>query len=191
MKTDAAGAGRSIYLPDFCTSRASLVVILIVELTALVLTLARQNASIDFWGELARTSFFLLWIGLAAAGLLCLVHENLTKLNVTQGSAVVFALIAAVISIVSAFAIYVGRTEVVNNLGVAELFPHDAGPFVLRNVLIGLIITALALRYFFVTHEWRRNVEMRAAARVHAEELVGAVHGAAREEPMQHAGRHG
>ena len=29
-------------------------------------------------------------------------------------------------------------------------------------------MTGLALRYFFVIHEWRRNVEMQAAARVHA-----------------------
>jgi two-component system sensor histidine kinase AlgZ len=40
--------------------------------------------------------------------------------------------------------------------------------FVLRNVAIGLIVTGLALRYFYVAHEWRRSVELRAAARVHA-----------------------
>jgi two-component system sensor histidine kinase AlgZ len=40
--------------------------------------------------------------------------------------------------------------------------------FVLRNVGIGLIVTGLALRYFYVAHEWRRSVELRAAARVHA-----------------------
>ena len=38
----------------------------------------------------------------------------------------------------------------------------------LRNVWIGLIVTGLALRYFYVAHQWRRSVELRAAARVHA-----------------------
>jgi two-component system sensor histidine kinase AlgZ len=38
----------------------------------------------------------------------------------------------------------------------------------MRNVFIGLIVTGLALRYFYVSHEWRRSVELRAAARVHA-----------------------
>jgi two-component system sensor histidine kinase AlgZ len=33
---------------------------------------------------------------------------------------------------------------------------------------IGFVIIAVALRYFYVTHQWRRNIEMRAAARVHA-----------------------
>ena len=31
-----------------------------------------------------------------------------------------------------------------------------------------LIVGALALRYFYVTGEWRRNVELQARARVHA-----------------------
>ena len=30
------------------------------------------------------------------------------------------------------------------------------------------MVTALALRYFYVTHEWRHNVELQAKARVHA-----------------------
>jgi two-component system sensor histidine kinase AlgZ len=30
------------------------------------------------------------------------------------------------------------------------------------------VVTALALRYFYVTHEWRHNVELQAKARVHA-----------------------
>jgi two-component system sensor histidine kinase AlgZ len=40
--------------------------------------------------------------------------------------------------------------------------------FAVGNVWIGLIITGLALRYFYVSHHWRRSVELRAAARVHA-----------------------
>jgi two-component system sensor histidine kinase AlgZ len=35
-------------------------------------------------------------------------------------------------------------------------------------VAIGVVVTAIALRYFYVTHEWRRNIEMQATARVHA-----------------------
>jgi two-component system sensor histidine kinase AlgZ len=168
MKTDAAaGAESSLYLPNFCTSRAALVLILIVELTAFVLTLARQNP-VDFWTDLARTSLFLLWIGLAGAGLLCLVSKRLAHLSVPQGSAVVFLIIAAVIAAVSACAVLIGRTDTVVDLGVVDLFPRNAGQFLLRNLSIGVVITALALRYFFVTHEWRRNVEMQAAARVHA-----------------------
>lgn len=169
MKTDAAaGAGSSLYLPDFCTSRAALVLILIVELTAFVLTLARQNPEVDFWTDLARTSMFLLWIGLAGAALLCLASKRLARLSVAQGSVVVLVLIAAVIALVSSGVYFVGRSSTVGELGLTGLFPHNAALFLLRNLSIGLVITGLALRYFFVTHEWRRNVEMQATARVYA-----------------------
>ena len=38
----------------------------------------------------------------------------------------------------------------------------------MRNAGITFVVTALALRYFYVTHEWRHNVELQAKARVHA-----------------------
>jgi two-component system sensor histidine kinase AlgZ len=169
MKPDAVGgAEKSLYLPDFCTSRAALVLILIVELTAFVLTLARGNPGADFWADLARTSLFLLWIGIAGTAVLCTLKKPLGRLSVARGSAVVFLIIAAVIALVSGCALFIGRTYVIEDLGLAELFPHNPAQFLSRNLSIGLVITALALRYFFVTHEWRRNVEMRATARVHA-----------------------
>jgi two-component system, LytTR family, sensor histidine kinase AlgZ len=164
----APGAGKSLYLPDFCTSRATLVLILIIELTALVLTLARQNREVDFWADLTRTSFFLLWVALGGAALLCLAKRQLVRFSIGQGSAVVFAIITAVIALVSGFALYLGGTGTVYNMGLYDLFPHSADVFLLRNIAIGLLITAVVLRYFYVTHEWRRNVEMQAAARVHA-----------------------
>ncbi len=167
MKTDA-GRSDALYLPDFCTSRATLATVLIVELTALLLTLARQSATIDFITDLARTSMFLLWIGLAGAALLCALRSRLARLSVTAGSAAVIALIASVIAAVSVCAYIFGRTPLVVEAGGAGLFPARPGVFVLRNVAIGVIVTGLALRYFYVAHEWRRSVELRAAARVHA-----------------------
>jgi len=167
MKTDT-GRSHALYLPDFCTSRATLATVLIVELTALLLTLARQSATIDFMTDLARTSMFLLWIGLAGAALLCALRPRLAHMTVAAGSAAVLALIATVIAAVSLCAYLFGRTPLVVESGGAGLFPARPGVFLLRNVGIGLIVTALALRYFYVAHEWRRSVELRAAARVHA-----------------------
>jgi two-component system sensor histidine kinase AlgZ len=168
MKTEDAARSDALYLPDFCTSRATLATVLIVELTALVLTLARQNAAIDFWTDLARTSMFLLWIGLAGSALLCALRLRLARLTVAAGSTAVLLLISAVIAAVSLCAYLFGRTPLVVESGGAALFPASPRVFILRNVGIGLIVTGLALRYFYVLHEWRRSVELRAAARVHA-----------------------
>jgi two-component system sensor histidine kinase AlgZ len=162
----------SFYLPDFCTSRAALAIVLIVELTAILLALARQGGlhgvSQDFWADLARTSLFLLWVGLVCAGLLCWSRRPLERLTVARGSAAVLGLLAAAIAAISAAAYLLGRSPLAVEADAAEFFPSALWPFVLRNVAIGFVIIAVALRYFYVTHQWRRNIEMRAAARVHA-----------------------
>jgi two-component system sensor histidine kinase AlgZ len=168
MKTDASGAEQPLYLPDFCTPRAALLVVLIVELTSVVLTLARDSLTVGFWTDLARTSLFLLWIGLAGAAVLCWMGERLKRMHVAQGSAAVLGLITGLIALVSACTLFLGRSDLVGDIGAAILFPADYWPFLLRNVCIGFIVTAVALRYFYVTHEWRRNIEMQATARVHA-----------------------
>jgi two-component system, LytTR family, sensor histidine kinase AlgZ len=163
-----AGRENAFYLPDFCTSRATLGVVLIVELTALVLTLARQSMLVDFWTDLVRTSLFLLWIGLTGAALLCLLRARLKRLSVAAGSAAVLGLMCAVVAGISLCVFLIGRTHMVADSGGLGLFPADPYRFGVRNVWIGLIVTGLALRYFYVSHHWRRSVELRATARVHA-----------------------
>jgi len=166
MNTDADRA-RAFYLPDFCTSRVTLAIVLIGELTAFVLTLARA-ATIDFWTDLTRSSLFLLWVGLTCSAVLCALRGRLVRLTVAQGSSAVLGLIAVVVAALSIGAWLLGRTALVLEAGGAPLFPHAAWSFTLRNVWIALVVTGLALRYFYVAHEWRRSVEERAAARVHA-----------------------
>jgi two-component system sensor histidine kinase AlgZ len=169
MKPDgAAEEPRPFYLPDFCTSRAVLAIVLIVELTALVTTLARGDLAIGFWTDLARTSVFLLWIGLVGAGLLCASRPHLARVTVTQASTAVLAGITVLIAAVSALMWGLGQSDLAIDTGIATLIPQQMWPFMLRNAAMGFIVTALALRYFYVMHQWRRNVEMQARARVHA-----------------------
>src|SRR5260370_732675 len=105
---------------------------------------------------------------LVGAGLLCARRARLARSTAAVGSAVVLALITALVAAVSVCAYLIGRTHMVIDSGGAALFPQSAGNFALRNVWIGLVVTGLALRYFYVAHQWRRSVELRAAARVHA-----------------------
>lgn len=168
MKTDAPRGGeQSFYLPDACESRAAFAIVVITQLTALVLALARQS-DVGFWTDLGRTSLFLLWIALVGAGVLCWAGPALRRMTVAQGSLAVLAMVVSLISLVSVCTFAIGRTQWSRDAGAVGLFPVDGWGFLERNVSIGVIVTALALRYFYVTHQWRLNVEMQAAARVHA-----------------------
>jgi two-component system sensor histidine kinase AlgZ len=157
---------RQLYLPDFCRARAVLAIVIICELTALVLALARNEVALGFWTDLARTSMFLLWIGLFGAALLCVLRSYLNRQSLAKGSALVLAVTAVLVMVISTAAYWFG-----DRAGWIEgnpLFPQDHWTFLVRNVVIALVVTALALRYFYVTHEWRHNVELQAKARVHA-----------------------
>ncbi|MFT3906537.1 MAG: sensor histidine kinase [Steroidobacteraceae bacterium] len=139
---------------------------LIVELTAVVLTLADNARGIASWLDLARSSLFLLWTGLGCAAALCLLRAPLEKLQLPLACAAGLLAILGVVLLVSLGALYVARFFPARggNLGADS----NATLFVLRNLCIGAIVGALALRYFYVSSEWRRNVVMQARARIHA-----------------------
>jgi two-component system, LytTR family, sensor histidine kinase AlgZ len=144
---------------------------LIVELTAIVLTLSRQNGggiALGYWADLARTSLFLVWIGLAAAGVLCVSRRWLARLSLPVASSATLLMMASLIALVSEAAWLMGGSQLLGMAEMSSLFPSEHLPFLARNVGIGLIVTGLALRYFYVTHQWRSNVESHARSRVHA-----------------------
>jgi two-component system sensor histidine kinase AlgZ len=161
-----AAQSTQLYLPNFCSARAVLAIVLICELTALVLALARNVVAMGFWADLGLTSMFLLWIALCGAGALCLLRGYLTRQTVALGSAMVLAITVVVVAFISALTYWFGSGLGGGWMGGA--FPQDHWTFLLRNVGITFVVTALALRYFYVTHEWRHNVELQAKARVHA-----------------------
>jgi two-component system sensor histidine kinase AlgZ len=161
-------SGGPPYLPDFCAPSAVLAIVLIVELTAVTLALARGSDTLGFWTDLARTSLFLLWIGLTAAGLLCVLRRRLADVDAARSSVIVLAAMAVLVALISEVTYRLGQSAAFGGGELVGLFPQAHGTFLLRNVGIAVIITAVALRYFYVTHEWRRNVEIQAQARVHA-----------------------
>src|SRR5688572_33193275 len=99
--TAALAPARQLYLPDFCRARAALAIVIICELTALVLALARNEVALGFWPDLARTSMFLLWIGLCGAAMLCVLRGYLNQQTVRKGSFIVVALTAVLVLLVS------------------------------------------------------------------------------------------
>ncbi len=166
---EGAAKSQRFFLPDFCATRSVLAVVLISEIVAIVLTLARQELEHGFWTDLARTSLFLLWIGLCSAAALCYSRALLARLPVPHASALAMGMLVAVALLVSEATWWIGQYWFAGMQGgVASLFPVDHLGFLIRNFCIAFIVSALALRYFFVTSEWRRNVEMKAHSRIEA-----------------------
>ncbi len=168
MASPAGNDSRSLNLPDFCAARAVLAVVLIVTLTAIVLAVARQSSGLSFWLDLARTSLFLLWAGMGSAAALCLLRVRLAALPLAAASALALGSVLAVIAVVSLGVLWLGSSALLGPRASNLLLPVAPQRFFAANLGIGAIIGALALRYFYVTGEWRRNVELQAQARMRA-----------------------
>lgn len=153
------------FIPDFCAPRMVFAVVLIAELLAVTLSLARPDAA--FLNELARISMFLQWLGLTSAAVLCYARPRLARLAVAQSSLTVFALLMLNTAVISELALWAGGGFGAGGV-MGALFPSDHWPFLLRNEGICVIVTAMLLRYFFVTHQWQKHVRTEARLRIEA-----------------------
>jgi two-component system, LytTR family, sensor histidine kinase AlgZ len=145
-----------------------LAVLLIVILTGFLLTLARAGIGAAFLTDLARNGLFLVWTGLAGAGVLCAARTTIARYSATRGALIVLALIAALVAIISDVAYRLMSSSLLNPAGMLGPIPADHWLFLLRNVAMSIIVCSLALRYFYVSQQWRLNVESQARSRVNA-----------------------
>jgi two-component system sensor histidine kinase AlgZ len=168
MSSDDRPATSTFFLPDFCAGRSALAMVLIVELVAVVLSLARQSIAENFWFDLAAISMFLLWIGLGSAMVLCRATPWLARQTVAAASTIALLLLAAVVAIVSEVVFELGAYLTGGVPAMLGIFPQQHASFVIRNVSIGVIVSALLLRYFYVSSEWKRTIELEAQSRIRA-----------------------
>jgi len=78
------------------------------------------------------------------------------------------ALLLACVGAIAEIVYQIGRFWTDGVPGVNLVFPTQHGAFMLRSLGVGFIVSALALRYFYVSAEWKRSVEMEALARIRA-----------------------
>lgn len=149
----------TLFLPSFCDIRLVFAVVVIAELMAIVLVLANGRA--DPWNDLGLVSLFVQWIALTSAAALCLTRPLLLKINSSAAVLASYLLLLLVTVLVSELAWRMG--------GLA----HAGGTpghveFLFRNTAISAIVSGLVLRYLFVQHQWRRQIQAEAQARVQA-----------------------
>jgi two-component system sensor histidine kinase AlgZ len=155
ISADPGCTSTHCFLPNFCEARVILRVVVISELLAFVLALDGAGGLVEFWNALGRKSLMIQWIVLWDVLILCLLRSLLQRMQVV-GTVVT----TCAVSLAVTFAVSLGATQL---LGLG-----DAAGFVARNLVIAAIVTAVVLRYFYVQHEWKRNIEAEARTRIQA-----------------------
>ncbi|HHJ17000.1 MAG TPA: sensor histidine kinase [Gammaproteobacteria bacterium] len=146
----------ALFLPSFCDIRLVFAVVVIAELLAFVLVLA--NSHNNPWSELGLVSLFLQWIALCSAAILCMARPMLARLSNTAAALTGYLLLLLTTAVISELAFRAG----------APLRGSDHAGFLFRNLGISAILSALVLRYLYVQHQWRQQIQAEAQARVQA-----------------------
>jgi two-component system sensor histidine kinase AlgZ len=151
------------FLPDFCAASTLFIIVLIAELVAIVLTLAAHNAEGRFLVELSKTSFFVLWVALLGAAVMCLLRSRLEKTGKTLAFVFSFLLLLLICLAVAEIS-----WQLIRIFGTSAIISDTHAVFILRTFAISAIVIALAMRYLYVSSEWRRSIVLEAQSRISA-----------------------
>ena len=149
------------FLPDFCGIRVVFAVVMIAELCAFLLAFAPLHMSAEQrWQTLGITSLFVQWLGLTSCAILCLSKRWLQPMNNRNAALTSFSLILFMIALISEAAYWVFLKP------APEFVSH--AHFLLRNLFTGAIVAGPILRYFYVQHQWRLQIQSESTARLQA-----------------------
>jgi len=155
---------RDSFLPDFCGTRLVFVVIILAELLAFILTLAQPPENTDYLYDLAIYSLFIQWVALSCIAVLCLLRhwiDDLSDLWLAAISYLITLIVSLVITELSWLLFSSGGLQE----GIIDI-SHPL--FLLKSMGISAITWALALRYFYIQHQWGRRIKSESAARFQA-----------------------
>lgn len=157
------------YLPDFAAPENVLVLLVIAQIVALMLSLVRDFPGPGFWQSLGETSLLILWLAVSSAWLLAAARQRFGTKGARSASLVALAIVVTNTAVSSEAVFWFGQVygdPLLN--GPASMFPQDHRAFLSRNLVIAVVVATAVLRYFYVMYEWRLNVERAAESRFSA-----------------------
>lgn len=149
------------FLPDFCSVRMLFVVVLLGELLAIILTLAPTSSAQNRITDLALYSLFIQWIVLFCTAALCLSRNYLNRLSDFWAASLSYLLTLLISLILTELAWWIFHVRPALTDRIA-----GHGAFLIECMGISAVVSALSLRYFYIQHQWRKNIESEAEARV-------------------------
>ncbi len=151
------------FLPDFCSLRMLFVVLLLGELLAIILTLTPSTPGQDRIANLALYSLFIQWVVLSCTAALCLSRNYLNRMSDFWAATLSYCLTLLIALAITELAWWFFH---VRPALTDRLAGH--GSFFFECMGISAIVSALSLRYFYIQHQWRKNIESEAEAQVQA-----------------------
>ena len=160
---DPSNSSTQAYLPDFCAAGTLFIIVLVAELIAIMLTLAALDSEHQFLIELSKTSFFVLWVAILGTALMCQLRPFLENAGQTRAFVIGFIVLELMCLLIAESAWQLTRIY-----GESLIIEDSHRTFILRTFAVSSIVIALAMRYLYVSSEWRRSIVLEAQARISA-----------------------
>lgn len=149
------------FLPNFCRLPMVMGVVLTAQLLGITLTLASQGPLTGFWQRLAPMSFLVLAIALVASTLLCGLRPALLRAGDRTAAVLAWLILVAT----AGAATWAGYKLIPEPLHTGLYRDLDLPDLMVRSLGISAILGAMLLRYLYLHHMWRLQVEAEAEAR--------------------------
>ncbi len=161
--TDPVNDSTQAYLPDFCAATTLFIIIIVAELIAIALTLASYGPEQQFLIELSKSSFLILWIALLGTALMCQLKSYLESTGQTLAFVISFIVLELM-----CLAVAESAWQLTRIYGESLIINDTHSTFIVRTFAISSIVIALAMRYLYISSEWRRSIVLEAQARISA-----------------------
>lgn len=155
------------FLPNLCNAQSVLLLVLVAELIAVLLTLNASFLPLFSWDTLALYSFQIQWISLISAFVICRLRPWLRTWTPTQagmasyGAVLITTLIMSILGqfLLQAFA---------NGMFIGTPSFHFNGWQVINNLLTSAILSGITLRYLYLQQQLRNQQQAELHARIQA-----------------------
>lgn len=147
-----------LFIPDICQANALLILLILTQLLALVVTLIQSQNALINWESLGLTSMFCHTEVLSSAAMICGLRQRFSRLSPTQITWACMTIILGTTAILSMASLQLSSP--------AE--PLTPVQLILKNLMISAIIGGLLLRYFYLQHQWRQQKQAELHARLEA-----------------------
>ncbi len=161
---DEASKNDNSFLPDFCNVRMVFAVIIIGELLAIVLSLTPFDRNRNRWEDLSIISLFVQWVALVSTSVLCLSRPWLIQLSDKQAATLSYILLLITTTSISEITYWTTKWITADTQRTIE-WHYD---FLISNLIISAIVSAIVLRYFYIQHEQGRHIRANSEARLQA-----------------------
>jgi len=146
------------FVPDLCQVNSVLFVVILTQLFAFILSLVTAQQVLIDWEYLGPLSLFCQSIALSSAAVICWLRNKVR----TQRTSVVISYFMGVILGITGLYSWLSSQFLLLDVG------ENTSLFIFKNVLVSAILSALALRYFFIQFQWREQKQAELRARIEA-----------------------